>query len=375
MIHVGIGHLLLALVAVAGVGAPSSYLPGAVSGTSRPAPPASVQRVCGPEPSDAAGWTRLFGSLEGDWAGGDAALSQRLPDGRILWFFGDSFVGAVGPDGARAAGSRIVRNAALVTDGACAAAATPGTATLPGRGATWLWPTSMALAGTAPDGTATVVVFAQRMASTGTGAWSFRRTGAAVATLSIRPDGPVRVRGIRDLPRSEVLWGAGVVRVGSLAYIYGTRAVDEPLVFGRELLVARTRASSLRDPSTWTYRTADGWSRDASRATAVVAARDGVSTNPSVVMRGGTFLIVTKPQEFLDDRVVELSAGTPYGPWTSRVLFRSPSTETVPTYAPAVVDARRGDVVVVSRTSTSLRALMDDASTTYPVFRDVRLGR
>ncbi len=376
MIHLGVGHVLLALVAAAGAGAPSAYS-AVTPALARPAPVVQARDVCGAEPADAAGWNRMFRALEGDWSGGDAALSLRLPDGRLLWLFGDSFVGDVTPEGRRADGTTIVRNAALISSGTCVTAVTPGRATLPGRGGTWLWPTSLVLTGTAPDGTATVAVFAQRMASTGSGAWSFRRVGAAVVTLTVRPRGSARVASVRDLPRSSVLWGAATVTQGGVTYVYGTRAVDEPLVFGRDLLVARSRTSDVRDPGAWTYRTADGWSADARAAVAVVPARTGVSTNPAVVVRDGGFRIVTKPQEFLDDRVVVMSSATPYGPWTSRTLFRSPSTATRPTYAPTVVARGRSahDVVVVNRTSTSMDRLMRDATVAVPLFRDADLSR
>lgn len=380
MIHLGVGHVLLALVAAAGAGAPSAYSAITPAGTptaTRPAPVAQARDTCGAEPVDAAGWNRMFRALDGDWSGGDAALSLRLPDGRLLWLFGDSFVGDVTPEGRRASGTTIVRNAALISDGTCVTAVTPGRATLPGRGGTWLWPTSMVLTRTAPDGTATVAVFAQRMASTGTGAWSFRRVGASVATVTVRPGASARVTSVRDLPRSSVLWGAAAVTHAGVTYVYGTRAVDEPLVFGRELLVARSRTPDVRDPAAWTYRTADGWSADARDAVAVVPARTGVSTNPAVVFRDGRFRIVTKPQEFLDDRVVVMSSPTPYGPWASRTLFRSPSTESTPTYAPTVVarGASSHDVVVVNRTSTSMDRLMRDAAVAVPLFRDADLGR
>lgn len=372
MIHVGIGHLLLALVAAAGAGAPSASGQHAAP-TTRPAPVVVSQAVCGHEPQDAAGWSDLFTSLDGDWAGGDAALSLRLPDGRMLWFFGDSFVGEVRADGSRDPATRLVRNAALVTDGSCATAATPGRETLRGRAGTWLWPTSMVLLDARRDGAATVAVFAQRMASTGTGPWDFRRTGASVATVTVPTNGHPRVTSVRDLPRSDVLWGAGSVRRGADVFVYGTRAVQRPLVFGRELLVARARASTVLDAATWTYRTATGWSPSAAAAAAVVAAEVGVSTNPTVVLRSGRFRLVTKPQEYFDDRVVVMTSTTPYGPWTSRTLFRARSTAAAPTYSPTVVDGQ--DIVVVSRTSTSLVTLMRRASAAVPMFRDVDLGR
>ncbi len=373
--------LLAVLSTVGATGGTAAWALGASAQQAAPAAahaaaaPAPAARHCGPEPRDAAGWAALFARTDGDWSGGDAALSARLADGRVLWLFGDSFVGDVRPDGSRAPGSTIVRNSILVTDGGCADAATPGRASLPARGSTWLWPASV-VRQPSRGGSTTLVVFAQRMRATGDGAWSFERVGSASVVVRAADHGSVTVGRVRDLPSSDVLWGAASVVRGSTTYIYGTREVDEPLVMGRDLLVARAPTATVTDVRTWSYRGEHGWSRRASDAVAVVPAAEGVSTNPSVVIAGGGFRIVTKPQEVFDERVVVMSSTTPYGPWTTRVLLRSPSTPTSPTYAPAVVAVApgRGAVVAVSRTSTSLAQLMRDASASRPAFYDVDLS-
>ncbi|MCA0332246.1 MAG: hypothetical protein LCI03_20470 [Actinobacteria bacterium] len=369
--------LLAALSTLLVTGGTAAWSLGAreVPPASRTSAAATVPQRCGPEPRDAAGWSALFSRLDGDWAGGDAALSVRLGDGRLLWAFGDSFVGDVRPDGSRAPGSTIVRNSVLVTDGTCVAAATPGRATLPARGSTWLWPTSVVRQSADRTGT-TVIVFAQRMRTSGSGAWGFARVGAAEVRLRVLAHGGVSVGEVRDLPASDVLWGAASTVSGPTTYIYGTREVRRTWVMGRELLVARAPTGTVADFRTWSYRTASGWSRRAADAVAVVPAEQGVSTTPSVVRSAGRFRLVTKPQEVFDDQVVVMSSETPYGPWRTRTLFSSPSTGTSPTYSPTVVAAGGGTraVVAVSRTSTSLAVLMRDASASRPAFYDVDLA-
>lgn len=58
-----------------------------------------------------------FFTCNSGWNGGDGAYSLLLPDGRILWWFGDSFFGTVRPDRNRN-GNRntMVRNAFLVQE-------------------------------------------------------------------------------------------------------------------------------------------------------------------------------------------------------------------------------------------------------------------
>ena len=344
----------------------------AVSTTSSP----TNRPTCGPEPTDAAGWQGLFDGLTTGWSGGDGAASIRLPDGRLLWLFGDTFTGSVSADGRRGSDARIVRNSMVVTDGSCAAVVTPGRAALPSSDGTWLWPTAGAVTSAEREGLPSVVtVVAQRLRRDAHDALGFARTGTAVVRVTVPWGGMPVVGDVSDLPRSEVLWGAGLVVDGATTWIYGTRAVDEPLVFGRELLLARAPTSSLGDVRTWRYRSAAGWSLNEGDAVVVRGARDGVSTVPSAARVGASYVIVTKPQEFLGDAVVALRAPHPWGPWTTVPLLRAPSGTTVMRYSPALVAGLpgAGAVVVVSRTSTSMAELMADAELARPTFSDVRL--
>jgi hypothetical protein len=340
-------------------------------------PPVAGSARCGAEPRDAAGWTALFGGLSGGWAGGDGAASLRLPDGRVLWLFGDTFTGSVTSAGRRGSDARIVRNSVVVTDGRCATVAAPGRDALPGRDGTWLWPTQAVVVSAGAAGSDTVLrVFAQRVRRTGGGAFAFARTGTAVVTLTVPWDGVPRTGTVVDLPAGDVLWGAALVPDGATTWVYGTREVHEDLVFGRDLMLARAPTATVADPRTWTYRTATGWSRDPADARPVRAGRDGVSTVPSVSKIGGSYVVVTKAQEFLDPVVVELRSATPWGPWTARPLLTAASGATVMRYSPALVVGETAGraVVVVSRTSTSSAELLGDAELARPTFADVTLG-
>jgi len=350
------------------------------SGSRLTAPSASAAVVarpsCGPEPVTSVGWRTVFDHLSGTWSGGDGASSTRLPDGRILWLFGDTLVGGVTASGGRPASTRLVRNSLVVTSGTCVSVVPTANDALPGRGRTWLWPTHAVVTHTArPGGASTVTVFSQRVTRTGTGAFGFSRVGAATISLTVPWQGAPIVGAVQDLPGSATLWGAATVSDGEVTWIYGTRAVHQPLVFGRDLLLARAPTATVADPSTWVYRTASGWSGRQSSAAVIRPARLGVSTVPSALRSGQGFLMVTKPQEFLDDRVVVLTSRTPWGPWSARVVARAGSTTTVPRYSPAFVVPVAGAttlVVVVSRTTTTVAALRANASWNRPTFTDVR---
>jgi hypothetical protein len=224
-----------------------------------------------------------------------------------------------------------------------------------------------------PGATSRLAVFAQRVVRTGTGTWDFRRTGTAVTSLQVPWRGTPVVGAVRDLPASRVLWGAAVVAQGATTWVYGTRAVTEPLVFGRELLLARAPTATVEDPSTWVYRTATGWTSHPSDAAVVRSASDGVSTAPSAALVGSSYVIVTKPDEFLGADVDALTAPHPWGPWTDHRLFSAPSRADEPRYSPCLLGTGSSSVVVVSRTSTSIALLGRDAWRARPTFTDVRL--
>src|SRR6478609_2161514 len=43
-------------------------------------------------------WDSVFTRYGNGWTGGDGAISYRLPDGRVLWLWGDSFLDTVYAD-------------------------------------------------------------------------------------------------------------------------------------------------------------------------------------------------------------------------------------------------------------------------------------
>lgn len=378
MKHPALTTLLVALVTAGATAVPAASLlqggqpraPGSGTGAQAPAAASldpSRAAPCGAEPVDADGWARLWGSASGAWAGGDGASSTRLPDGRLLWVFGDTFTGSVDPDGIRGPDAGMVRNSLVVTDGTCWTSAAAGETALPGRDGTWLWPTHAVVVRDADP--AVVAVFAQRLAPDRGDALGFRRVGAAIVTLTVPAGGRPEVGAVRDLPPSDVLWGAAIARSGGTVYLYGTRPRAD--AFGRDLLLARAPRARVADVRSWTFRTAHGWSSRAQEAAVVLPT--GVSTVLAARASAEGMLLVTKPEEFLDEHVVALTSDHPWGPWRARLLFTAPSDDDELAYAPGLVAVRpgRADVVVVSRTSLSLDRLMRDASASMPAFHDI----
>ena len=126
------------------------------------------------------------------WTGGDGTYSVRLPDGRELWLFGDTFLGRVDAGRARSRLSPMVRNVAVLQTGDALTTLVRGSPRLPRAfaeprrdGSEWYWPAAAVVEGDA------LRVFLARFARTGDGQWSWRYESGAIATLSL-PD--LRIR-------------------------------------------------------------------------------------------------------------------------------------------------------------------------------------
>lgn len=251
------------------------------------------------------------------WTGGDAVSTTMLPDGRRLWHFGDTFLGAPGAaaattDWSRSLDAPMISNAVVVegagtrilgetlhsgTDLAPRAYVDAGS-TLP---ASWFWPG----AGVVEDSKVRLLV--SKFHRTGAGAFGFAFDGTAVIslqlpdlTLAVDPSSaPVENRG-------DVLWDHVLLQPDA-DYIYGTRDHD--------LFVAKAPVGRLKDA--WTYYTArGGWSSDPSRAAPVID--DGAGTDTQVVQVNHSFVRLSfrGSSSSFSNVIQAYFACSPAGPWT-----------------------------------------------------------
>jgi len=329
-----------------------------------------------PAPTTAAGWQAAFDALnDARWSGADQGASLRLPDGRVLWAFDDTFQGAQDPDGSRAAGTRVVRNSLVLADRGCLRGVTgpggaevvPGTAT--GR---WHWPLHAFLDG----GRLFLTVSRVRQDAAG----AFVTSGTWLAELSLPAGGTPVFRAMTRTPSSGTpdttpQWGTAVAQAGGWTYVYGTQRVDQPLVFGKALYVARVPAGQVSTLSAWRFWNGSTWGAVAAQARAVRPAVGGVSTSLSVWRAApGVWRAVTKKDDYLGSQVVLLTAPAATGPWTETVIGSSPSYarpgET--TYNalahPALALAGGALLVSVSRNNDDFRRHLADADLYKPQF-------
>lgn len=306
-----------------------------------------------PSPRPNAAWDAAFTRTSG-WNGGDVASSVSLPDGRTLWFFGDSFIGPV-KDGRRAEGTRMIRNAA-------AWHATPPNGTPPddihfltgppdddGHATSWLdpanlepaaepgqwyWPMGGALLAPGPD---RLVFFATRFGPSGNpdGVWNFRRTGGVLCVVDNWQDHPDSWR-IRAVPnphvtpapahaeasRPSVNWGAALLRRGPDCFIFG---IQENTPQHKQLVLARAACETLDRPETWQFYSALGWAATADDLAILSKDVPDEFSTASVGTGKNARLILISNEWFFGHRIMARAAHNPWGPWSPPVpLFTVP---------------------------------------------------
>ena len=324
-----------------------------------------MTHTCGPEPAhrrrvDAAASPRLSGA----WARGDGSSSTRLPDGRILWLFGDTLTGSVDVRRAAHAGARSCTARSVVHPRNLRHAAWPPAPPRcrPPTGS-WLWPTHAVVtrAGSRGRRAARCSCSPSGCVRTGTGAFDFRRVGTAAVAARGRL-GRSRSRWARPStsPMPSVLWGAALVARGAHDVdLRDTRRRARHLR-ARPAAGEGADAAPWQTPARWVYRTADGWSRGpATRGRPARRLRRRLDRRLRRARR--------RPL-----RAGHQAAGVPRRRASSRWRPRTPGgrgrsapsswrrrPSDRPQYSPALVaGAPPGDaVVVVNRTSTSLADL------------------
>ncbi len=237
-------------------------------------------------------WDKIFTRSEG-WTGADGAGTVTLPDGRLLWMFGDTWIGRV-EQGKHAAGSKLVS----ITLGIHPLPADPGTPPpaesvefawgqpneagqptawltpdpeIAGSRKTWFWPMGGGAVVPRGDGAESLVIFMWSLSRTpeDRGVWSFQVTGNVLAVVDNwrEPLPDWKARQIK-LPHGRVPgpdqpltidWGyAALADEGSAAdrylYIYG---LVNHQIHNRDLLVARVPIGRALDFSAWRFYAGD----------------------------------------------------------------------------------------------------------------------
>jgi 3',5'-cyclic AMP phosphodiesterase CpdA len=348
----------------------------AAAGGRRPGRPAGPPRVLSAQPHP--GLTAAFAEYgdSGDgWTGADSTYSFRLPGGRRLWMFSDTFLGTVNPDGSRPPDSPIVNNTFIVQQGAAMTTIHGGTeeqpeAILVAGTDQWYW------LGGGYLGAGAVNIMFIRFQRTGPGMWDWvwrdnllaRFDPADLSLLSTHP-----------MPSAAgVTWSSWLYRHGGHTYVYGTEDLGDT----KHMHVARVAGSDLRAP--WRFFDGTGWSPDEQDSARVMA---GVANEYSVTRWNGRYLLVTHDTNVaFSNEILAYVADSPTGPFTSpTLLYRTPETGAFGSYGdPNVItynshehpDLRQGNRLIVTYNVNSLdfQGVLDDVTKYRPRFIEVRLA-
>ncbi|MEW2400589.1 hypothetical protein [Streptomyces sp. NPDC046862] len=272
------------------------------------------------------------GTRTDDWTGGDGTHSVRLPDGRVLWLFSDTYLGQVhGPPNPvgesvawRDASTPLVRNSAVVMSRSGRVLSTLPTPVFPDPGPQqWRWPVAARVEARSPGSSEKVVRVLLWTRTEGQAPWIYGvPTATEVATLSLpglRLEGVTTVldqRSVAD-PARRVLFGTTAVDAGDWTYVFGgndAQAASRPV---SQAYVARVPRGRLGEPGAWEYWDGGRWAvRGRPEPVLGDGRRRGVGSAFTVVRDGRTYVLFTMAAGTRGlTTVTSYWSCAPTGPW------------------------------------------------------------
>ncbi len=269
-------------------------------------------------------WTGYFRRDGGGWTAGDATISVPLPDGRVIWLFGDSYTVPVDTNTNTLPCLFQVRNCYMVQDSVNRAmfktvldttmtGVNQTTFKLRPNDTTLLWPGHGFVRGD------TVYLFMERYISA-----TLEYAGCYIAKLTLPSLHQTGIFPVHDTGPGTI-YGRAVIADSAAAklYIYGNKLdwiVWEPVL-------ARCDLSNPLLP--WEYYDGSGWSVFPDQAAAISA--DPVSPGFSVFNKDGKYYLLTQENGYLEcglgRQIYSYESPGPWGPFTGkRLLYTEEST-------------------------------------------------
>ncbi len=248
----------------------------------------------------------VFTRYGSGWTGGDQAVSYKLPDGRVLWLFGDSFLDTVYPNRTRPF-VPFIHNTMVTMDTAGGSFKTyhGGTDQNPlpyfqASGKQYYWPVFAFM----NEAKTQVYVFLDKIKPTTGGSFGFEVTGVDVALLNY-PD--LSLQRIAKFSRGNFINWAGAAHEDDDGYVYfyGT----EDTKYNKYIHVART---SRKNPlNKVTFFNGTGWVTDTTQS---VRIQGGVSESFSIFKNEGKYYLLSQPN-LLSPDIYLWDAKSPEGPY------------------------------------------------------------
>lgn len=243
------------------------------------------------------------------WLGADGAISMRLPDGRMMWMFGDTFMGTVQGDRHLAPGWRFPRNTVVIQDNDTLTTLTRRSpqgfeasflepTAHPGQ---WYWPTASAVDGDKIH----IMANRFRINPDVDPPWNWAQDGVDVITLNLDDFSHVTTRELVSGPSKA--WGDGMVSDDTYTYIYGTAGNG----FTRDASIMRFPKNDIDvAPQVW-----DGTSWNLDINSAQTVAGHDIANYSVERLTDGTYAMLYM-QNFFGKELYVRNAPAPQGPWS-----------------------------------------------------------
>ena len=275
----------------------------------------------------------LFQRTEG-WTGGDGVFSVRLDSDRILWLFGDTFIGDI--KNGRHVNAVLVNNSIAIQTGRKpspadikffygeSAQGKPEAFVKPQDGIGWYWPYHGVRT---EEGLFLFLIQVKR--AEGPPGFDFKLVATWLVKVPNPDDPPDRWRFMQEkIPWSHEkrLFGSSILVKGEECFIYGT--VEETIkgLSGKKMILAKVPLIQMNDFGRWRFYFRGEWLNDADGAESIaenVANEFSVSFQPSI----NRYLMVYTQDSFSEYIVFRL-APTPHGPWSSPFrVYRCPEAK------------------------------------------------
>lgn len=299
----------------------------------------------------------LFTRTEG-FTGGDATYSTKLPNGKQLWLFGDSFIDQVSENRTRPS-FRLINNCLVLQDRDDlttyygGTSITPTAFAIPPESNRWYWP------GDATSTNDTLYVFMQGFGNDTGGMWDFYRT--SIDLLKMNPETLDIYKNERIFESPEITFGSAILEDTNYTYLYGVRADGTD----KHVHVVRTDATL---NETWEYYNGTNWTTNINESTSLF---NNVSEQFSIFKDNGIYYLLTQHHIF-GSEIKIYKSNTPTGPWSDgKVIYCTPETVgDIFTYNAFAHPEIQQDSLVISYNINSFdyTDLLEDANNYRPYF-------
>lgn len=256
----------------------------------------------------------LFTRYNNGWTGADATYSLPLPDGRIMWMFGDTFLGTVTAQRTRD-GAPFIRNSLIIQEGDQMTTLTGGNDNNPKafiqpyQADQWYWPLDATIYNEK------IQLLLGRLGSNGTGdAWDFAYRGFDLAIIN-----PISfaIESLQPkITSPDISYGSCLVEDDEFIYIYGIFSSSR----SKTVHLARAENGNLLNP--WTFYDGTAWTSEPSD---YIIAKN-VSDQFSVIKDDNVYYLITHETIF-GRRIFIAQSNRPEGPFTNgRVLYCTPES-------------------------------------------------